>query len=107
MIETIVIWVIGVMLTVAALLTVARIVRGPTVIDRAIANEVLVATIVCALGVEAATARHDMALPILISLSLLGFLASVSIARFVGRDRDGRRGGSPDAGAEAGPGVIR
>ncbi|GAB78893.1 multisubunit sodium/proton antiporter, MrpF subunit [Austwickia chelonae] len=107
MIETVVIWVIGAMLVSAAVLAVVRIVRGPTVIDRAVANEVLVAIMVCALGVEAATTRHDTTLPILISLSLTGFLASVSIARFVGRDRDRRPAGSPDSGDESGPGVVR
>ncbi|WP_116115298.1 monovalent cation/H+ antiporter complex subunit F [Austwickia chelonae] len=107
MIESVVFWIIGAILVMAAVLSVVRIVRGPTAIDRAVANEVLVAIMVCALGVEAAMTRHDTTLPILISLSLTGFLASVSIARFVGRDRDRRPGGSPDAGDEAGPGVIR
>ncbi|GAB3623095.1 hypothetical protein GCM10027418_11770 [Mariniluteicoccus endophyticus] len=90
MIEDVVLVVIGVMLTVAAALTVHRIVRGPSVADRAVANEVLVATMICALGVEAAITRHVSTVPILVSLSLVGFLSSVAVARFVGRDQEDR-----------------
>lgn len=88
MIEQIVVGVIIAMLGASAFLALARMVKGPSVIDRAISNEVLVSTMVCALGVEAALTRHDTTLPILISLALVGFLASIAIARFVSRDRD-------------------
>lgn len=80
--------VIGVVLAAAAAVALVRVVRGPSVLDRAVATEVLIATLVCALGLEAATTRHSTTLPILISLSLVGFVGSVAVARFVGRDRD-------------------
>ncbi len=78
----------GAVLSISAALALIRIVRGPSVLDRAVGVEVLVSTIVCALGVEAATTRHTATLPLLISLSLVGFIGSVSVARFVARDRD-------------------
>jgi multicomponent Na+:H+ antiporter subunit F len=78
----------GLLLFAAAALTVVRIVRGPSVLDRVVASEVLVATVICALGLEAALTRHTTTLPILISLSLVGFVGSVAVARFVARDRD-------------------
>lgn len=87
--ETIVVGVIVVVLGAAGLLATVRIIRGPSVLDRAVASEVLVATLVCALGLEAATARHTTTLPILVSLSLIGFIASVAVARFVARDPEG------------------
>lgn len=96
----------GVMLGVAVILTIVRMINGPTAVDRAISNEVLVSTMVCALGVEAAINRHNTTVPILVSLSLVGFLASVAVARFVARDRDGTQIGD-DSAAETGPGVIR
>lgn len=77
-----------VVLTVSALLAVARIVVGPTVLNRALANDVLVATLVCTLGLEAVISDHSSTLPILISLSLLGFISTVAISRFVARDID-------------------
>jgi multicomponent Na+:H+ antiporter subunit F len=40
------------------------------------------------LGLEAAVTKHSATLPILISLSLVGFVGSVSVARYVARDRD-------------------
>lgn len=86
--EAIMIGVIGVVLGVSALLTLARIVRGPSILDRAVAADVMVAIIVCVLAAEAAVTEHSTTLPILISLSLIGFIGSVAVARFVARDRD-------------------
>ena len=74
-------------LGVAAALTVYRMTAGPTMLDRVIAMDVLVAIVVCGLGVEAAFNRHATTLPILVVLSLVGFVGSVSVARFAARDR--------------------
>lgn len=70
------------MLAVAALLLVARIALGPTMLDRVVALDVLVAVVICGLALEAAIHRHTTTLPILGVLSLLGFVGSVSVARF-------------------------
>jgi len=70
------------MLACAALLLVIRISRGPTMLDRVVALDVLVAVVICGLALEAAVNRHSTTLPILGVLSLLGFVGSVSIARF-------------------------
>ena len=69
-------------LGIAALLLVARISLGPTMLDRVVALDVLVAVVICGLALEAAIHRHTTTLPILGVLSLLGFVGSVSIARF-------------------------
>lgn len=74
-------------LGVAAALTIYRMTAGPTMLDRVIAMDVLVAIVVCGLGVEAAFNRHATTLPILVVLSLVGFVGSVSVARFAARDR--------------------
>ncbi len=80
----------GALLSAAAFLTLIRIIRGPSVLDRVVASEVMVAIVICVLGVEAAVTRHTATLPILISLSLVSFAGSVAVARFVARDRDDR-----------------
>lgn len=72
----------GAVLGIAALLLVARIALGPTMLDRVVALDVLVAAMICALGLEAAIHQHTTTLPILGVLSLLGFVGSVSVARF-------------------------
>lgn len=78
----VVLLVCGVMLSVAAVCTVARMAMGPTVLDRAVALDVLVAIGICALGLEAAINHHTFTLPLLLVLTLLGFVGSVSVARF-------------------------
>lgn len=69
-------------LAVAAALLVVRVSWGPTMLDRVVALDVLVAVIICGLALEAAVHRHTTTLPILVVLSLLGFVGAVSVARF-------------------------
>jgi multicomponent Na+:H+ antiporter subunit F len=66
----------------AAILLVLRIALGPTMLDGVVALDVLVAVLICGLGVEAAVDRHTTTLPVLLVLSLVGFVGSVSMARF-------------------------
>ena len=69
-------------LGIAALLLVARVSMGPTMLDRVVALDVLVAVVICGLALDAAVHRHTTTLPILVVLSLLGFVGSVAVARF-------------------------
>jgi len=81
---------VAVLLSVALILTLTRILRGPTMLDRVVALEVLLAVIVCGLGVQAAVTGDATYVPVLIALSLLGFVGSSTIARFTHRE-DGSR----------------
>lgn len=87
-IETWLTWAIGGLLFASALLSLIRITLGPSVLDRVVASDVLVSIVVCALGAYAALTDAWTTLPLLISLSLVGFMGSVAVARFVARDRD-------------------
>ena len=73
----------GVLFGAGALCALYRIVRGPTVLDRVIASDVLVATVICAMGAEMAFNRHTDTLPVLLVLALFAVLGSLSIARFL------------------------
>ena len=73
----------SIMFAVGALLAVYRIVVGPSVLDRVIASDVLVATIICALAAEMALNRHTDTLPVLLVLALFAVLGSLSVARFL------------------------
>jgi len=75
------------MLGVAAVLTVVRMSRGPSSLDRVVAADVLIAVVIAALALEAILNDHSTTLPVMLVLSLLGFAGAVSIARFVA-DRD-------------------
>lgn len=76
----------GAMLVVGAALTLVRLWRGPSTPDRAIAVDVLVALLLCGLGVLTAVQRTATFVPVLLVLALLGFVGSATVARFVGRD---------------------
>ncbi|MGW0481925.1 monovalent cation/H+ antiporter complex subunit F [Nonomuraea sp. NPDC003214] len=65
-----------------------RVARGPSMLDRAVSLDVLTSLAMCGLGAFAAVTDDYSDVPILLVLSLLGFVGSVSIARFFpGRSR--------------------
>lgn len=69
----------------SALAAVYRMVRGPSVLDRVIAGDVLVSTLICALGTEMAFNNHTETLPVLLVLALFAVLGSLAVARFLPR----------------------
>ena len=70
------------LLAVGGTFAVVRAEKGPSMLDRAIALDVVVAVLVAAIGLESAVTRSAVAVPILVVLSIVGFLSSVTIARF-------------------------
>jgi multicomponent Na+:H+ antiporter subunit F len=70
---------------VAALLTLWRIVIGPSILDRAVASDVLLTEVMCVLGAEMAINQHTRTLPVLLIIAAVGAFGSISIARFVAR----------------------
>ena len=72
-----------VMLVIAGALGVARIVRRSTLGDRAVAFDMLTSVLTCALLVSAGYLLDGLLLDLAIVLGLLGFIASVTIARFI------------------------
>ncbi|PWU51097.1 cation:proton antiporter [Micromonospora globispora] len=75
-----------VLLSVTALLALARIYRGPSLLDRVVGADLLLSTMLGAVGAEAAVNRHATTLPVLVVLSLLGFVGSVAMVRFAVRE---------------------
>lgn len=80
---TILVYASGVCLFLAALLTVVKIVRGPTVLNRALATDLVVTILICSIGLKATVSDDTTPLPILFSLALVAFVGSVAVARFV------------------------
>lgn len=85
------------LLAASAVLTLLRISRGPTSLDRVVGADVLVAVVIAALALEAIINRHTTTLPVMLVLSLLGFAGSVSIARFVAERDTAQRWNTPDS----------
>ncbi len=81
--------VIYVVFAVAALLTLWRIVVGPSILDRAVAADVLLTEVMCVLGADMVVRHHTDTLPVLLVIAALGVFGSVAIARFVAR-KEGR-----------------
>lgn len=69
----------------AAALTVVQIVRGPSILDRAVASDVLVTEVICVLGAEMAINHHLRTLPVLLAVAAVGVFGSIAVARYVAR----------------------
>ena len=95
-----------VLLAGGALLSLARIARGPSLLDRVVGTETLLAISTLGIAVHAVLTREPAFVPVVLVVSLLGFLGAVSVARFVGRmlvrsAGDGRDVGLPVAAERA------
>lgn len=77
--------VILIVFSVAALLTIIRIAMGPSILDRAIASDVLLTEVMCLLGAEMAINHHTRTLPVLLIIAAVGVFGSIAVARFVAR----------------------
>lgn len=71
------------LLSVALLATVMRIVRGPTLPDRVLGLDMLVAIAIGFIAVIAIKTGFSLYIDIAIALGLVGFLATIAFARFV------------------------
>jgi multicomponent Na+:H+ antiporter subunit F len=80
--------IVEVVLGLAAAVAVLRLARGPSVLDRLVAMDMLLAVIVCGLAAAAAYTRDSTTIPVLVVVSLLGFLGSATVAGFLGRDKE-------------------
>lgn len=92
-----------VILVIALLMTVYRVVVGPTLPDRVIALDMLVGIVIGFIAVIALRTGYTLYIDIAIALGLVGFLATVAFARFIlarGRVGEGE-------GVEAGPGQSK
>lgn len=76
----------GVLLTTAALTVLFRLERGPSMLDRIVALDVLVAVVIAMLTIWSAwTGRRDL-MVLLVVLASVGFIGSVTLARFAAAD---------------------
>ena len=86
----IVVIIVAAILSLAAAGTIYRIAAGPSLLDRVIAADVLLAIFGAALATEMAMNRHTDNLALLVVLTVIGFIGSVTVARFVAhRKEDG------------------
>lgn len=88
----------GVMLAVAAALLLVRMTMGPTILDRSVALDVLIAVTMCAVSLHVAHTGVTFALPVLVVLTGCGMVGAVSVARYASRSDDVEPGSTNDRG---------
>ncbi|KPB02256.1 cation:proton antiporter [Ahrensia marina] len=82
-----------VLLSAAFLLTVLKVIKGPTLPDRILALDMLVATAIGFIAVIGLKTGYTLYVDVAIALGLVGFLATVAFARFIlarGQTEEGR-----------------
>ncbi|NLA66374.1 MAG: sodium:proton antiporter [Leucobacter sp.] len=72
-------------LAVTAIAAIIRIVRGPTILDRMVASDVLLTTLMLAIGADMALRGHTNSIPIMVAIAATAVLATIVVARYVKR----------------------
>lgn len=91
--------IVGVGLTFTALAALVRIVRGPTILDRMVASDVLLTTVILALGADMVAREHTDSIPIMVAIAATATFATIVVARYVKRRSEQE---IPEAKGEAG-----
>ena len=86
---TAVVIICGVLLTCGAALAIIRMEKGPSMLDRTVGLDIVVTTMIAAIALYAAIHRRADVVPVLVVLSLVGFVGSVTIARFASVEPEG------------------
>lgn len=72
-----------ILLCLSFFITVIRVIRGPTLPDRVLALDMLVAAAIGFIAVLGIKTDYELYVDIAIALGLVGFLATVAFARFI------------------------
>lgn len=72
-------------LALSAVLCTARLVRAGSLADRIVALDALLVVVVSGIGVQAARTGEGTYLDVLVVAALIGFLGTVTVARFIER----------------------
>lgn len=95
-----VLWLVaGVIAFIAVLLILARLIAGPTLIDRLIASDVMLTTLILVIGAEMVISGRTLTIPLMVVLAAIAVLGSIAVARFVSRagaDASAEPGGDDD-----------
>lgn len=75
----------GIGLTATASAALVRIVRGPTILDRMVASDVLLTTLMLAVGADMVARHHTESIPLMTVIAATATFATVVVARFVKR----------------------
>jgi multicomponent Na+:H+ antiporter subunit F len=85
----VIVWICVGLLAVGAAGAIVRIVRGPSLLDRMLASDVLLAVIASGLLLRAAVTGDMYNLIFVLVVAAVGFLGSVTVARSVATREEG------------------
>ena len=91
----------GAIFAASAGAAIARVVRGPTILDRMLASDVLLTIVLLVLGFEMVVNDHTRTVPVMIVLAGTAALSTVAVARYVSQQDRSAVDGAPLSG---GPG---
>lgn len=74
-----------VVLAIAAVVSLARLALGPSLADRIVAADALVLILLCGAAVASARWQSDYFINVVLAGTILGFVSTVTVARFIER----------------------
>ena len=77
----------GVMFAAASVMSIIRIVRGPSIVDRVVGSDTLTTVVMCALVTDMTIRGHTTTLPLVLGLAISASIGTMAVARFVSRSR--------------------
>lgn len=89
------------LLAAGALLAVVRLVRGPSILDRMIATDVLLTCLMLAVGMEMAIGHHTRSIPLMLVLAASAIFGTVAVARYVTKQDRAADDGATEPGERA------
>jgi len=89
----------GAGLTFTALAAIIRIVRGPTILDRMVASDVLLTTLMLAVGTDMVVRGHTDTIPLMTVIAATATFATIVVARYVKRRAESSDGPRSSKGA--------
>lgn len=96
---TTVLYVIAALLfAAAAATTVARIVLGPTILDRMLASDVLFTIVMLIIGAEMVINGHTRTIPVMVVIAGAAAFSTVAVARYVSQQDKQTQDASPLSG---------
>lgn len=81
----------GVLIALGAAFAFFRVERGPSMLDRVVSLDVVVAAVLATLALLSAHTKRADLVPVMVVLTLVGFIGSVTIARFASQESDDER----------------
>jgi multicomponent Na+:H+ antiporter subunit F len=73
----------GALLAATAIISMYRVIAGPTILDRVIASDVLLTTLILVVATEMIINVHTRTIPLMVILAATAIFGTVAVARFV------------------------